>query len=446
MSLINKYYDTAREKVVLKAVLMASDQTQKVAIAYLKEHLFFEKLHRHFCKIIKFLDKEGKPISFTSLKDYINLNESENNQNPLKQQLTAIYDQELKGSLDDHVDFLESLYKNRIIDDHIVNETKRMLNDNASPQEILLHIQKSLAKIVMDNSGTLEDAVDQTMAYIERCQLMGQDVLKTGLKEFDEAIGIRMQRYFIIAALSSVGKSLASYALLLQIAKNNSFDKFAIKYFSLELPKSDVLLWLIANLTSITFKRLEGGGEKLSEQEIKDVKAATKYLKSIPLSIDDDVNYIEDIELKSKKFILDNPGKHIIIMADHHLKVSKRTNDMRQHVSDLSAKLQNIAKHDPVSVFLLAQLRRDLLNEKNAENNYRPSSEYIQESGSLFQDANHVICLWRPDMYTGIELAETHHMHWIIEKNKNGQKDFDIILNCTPKYGQIEDPNETLPF
>lgn len=445
MSGIDKYRDVERERTVLRFILTTEDQ--EYFINQVSEKKFYDRIHTHLVKIIRYMATEEKVISFTSVRDYIQLNEKEINQKRILEGLKTIYHHQSTCRFKEDIQYLDELQKNRLIDDQVINKTKKMLEENASSTEIIQHVQNSLAQVIVDKSESIEVTAEKVEEEILRGQQEGQASLKTGLHEFDQSVGIVKKRYFVVAALSSVGKSFWSYDLLLRLCEHNEKEELAIIYYSLEISKEDFLMWLACNLASVVFKRLEGGGKKLTEEELRRVKDALAYIKILPLTIISGTNTIDDIVLKTQKFVLENKGKHVVMFLDHHLKVEKVIKDTRQHVSDLSTALASLTSNYEITMVLLAQLRRELLDKKYAESDHRPSSAFIQESGSLFQDANHVICLWRPEMYRNpVHLPSMHDMHLIVEKNKNGQKDFDIILECCPKYAQIFNKEEENPF
>lgn len=445
MSGIDKYRDVERERAVLHFILTTEDQ--EYYINQLSEDKFYDRINGHLVKIIRYMDKEEKVISFTSLKDYIQLNEKEINQKRVLEGLKMVYNNPTVCRFKEDVQHLDELHKNRLIDDQVINKTKKMLEENASSVEIIQHIQNSLAKVIIDKSESVSTTAEKVEEEIIRGQQDGQASLKTGLTEFDLAVGIVKKRYFVVAALSSVGKSFWSYDILLRICQNNDKEEIALLYFSLEIPKEDFIMWLACNLACVVFKRLEGGGKKLSDEEMRKVKEALAYIKTLPLKIVSGVNTIDDVTLKTQKFVLENKGKHVVVFLDHHLKVEKVIKDTRQHVSDLSQALASLTTNYEITTILLAQLRRELMDKKYDETDHRPNSSFIQESGSLFQDANHVMCLWRPEMYRNpVHLPSMHAMHLIVEKNKNGDKDFDIILDCIPKYAQLFNPTDENPF
>ncbi len=446
---MNKYFNTERERIVLSQIIDNEDD-QNYYLEQVQDYKFYDRMHQHIIKIAKHLDSQKKIVSFQTIRDYIKLNENEINQTVLLSTLESIIEQEVGGSVEEHLQLIDELYQNRIIDDEIVIKVKKLQDDNKEISEIISHIQDSVSKIVLDTSENVSSTATKVLEAIKNNQTKGEDNLLTSIRHFDKGVGTKMHRYFVWAALSSVGKSAVSYDLMLKYFKNNPAGSIAIKYFSLEIPKEDFMLWLISNITSITFKRLEGGGMPLTPDEIKRVEMATEWISTLNLSIEDGINTIDDVALKTKKFCLENKDKHCLLFLDHHLKVKMKSKDIRQHVIDLSLTLANLAKHNNLSVHLLAQLRRDLLNEKYAESLHRPSADFIQESGSIFQDAHHVICLWRPDMYKykgddpNMKLPDIHDMHFIVEKNKNGQKDFDIVVKCQMKYAQLLD--KEVPF
>jgi replicative DNA helicase len=136
---------------------------------------------------------------------------------------------------------------------------------------------------------------------------------------------------------------------------------------------------------------------------------------------------------------MDNKDKHCVFMVDHHLKFKAKGKDIRATVMGGSSACNRVAKQLHTTVLLLAQqLRPDKRRGNKEESDVMPNKFLIQESSSVEQDSDNIVCLFRPVLHQQLEtIPDTHSMLGIIDKRRFGAP-HTMEFAVTPKYGLTE--------
>ncbi len=199
----------------------------------------------------------------------------------------------------------------------------------------------------------------------------------------------------VIASRPSVGKT--AFAINLALHATSYKDK-PVAFFSCEMGADQIMKRLIALVGRIDSERIQTGD--LSERETIKINSAIATIKNLKLYIDDTANpNLGDLLAKAHKLKAAEPDLAAIFIDYLNLIETgeHNKNDSRaQEVSQITRSLKELARNLHVPVIALAQLNRDV--EKNEGN--VPSLSNLKESGSIEQDADLVLLMYRPDYYT----------------------------------------------
>jgi replicative DNA helicase len=209
-----------------------------------------------------------------------------------------------------------------------------------------------------------------------------------------------------------MGKTAFCLNTAINILKKN---KLPILFFSLEMSKEQLMYRLLASETNINSTRLRAGNIKQQEWEI--LNTAVKRFSRLPLFIDDTPNIsILDIRKKIKKIRFEQQKLGLIIIDYLQLRENSNKNENRvQELSQMTRGLKNIAREFNVPIIVLSQLSRNVETRVNK----RPILSDLRESGSIEQDADLVLMLYRDDYYNP-ETTEPNITELIIAKHRNG--------------------------
>jgi replicative DNA helicase len=234
----------------------------------------------------------------------------------------------------------------------------------------------------------------------------------TGFYDLDKLLsGLQPSDLLILAARPGQGKS----GFLLSVAKNAALThKKHVAIFSLEMSNEQVVQRLIAQETGIDSQRLRTG--KLNESEWPLFTHAIEVLSDTSIYLDD-TPAITPLQLRTKCRRLHLEfGLDLIIVDYLQLMAGDTRNDNRvQEVSHISRSLKVLARELNVPVLSAAQLSRAV--EQRTDK--RPVLSDLRESGSLEQDADIVMFIYRPDQYE--KDTDKHNVaEIIVAKHRNG--------------------------
>ena len=253
--------------------------------------------------------------------------------------------------------------------------------------------------------------------------------LSTGLRDLDSKInGLNKSDLLLIAARPGMGKSSIALNIALSVAKQY---KKAVVIFNLEMSKEQLASRLLSNESFVDSQLLLTG--KLSEEEWEKLGLAAASLSQTDIRIDDNPS-ITVTEMNAKCRRLDNLGLVIIDYLQLMTSATGKVNENRvTAVGEISRALKIMAKELNVPVICLSQLSR--ANESRADK--RPMLSDLRESGSIEQDADEVLFLYRDDYYNP-DTEEKNVAECIVAKNRHGETG-TVKLQWLPQFTTFSD-------
>ena len=241
--------------------------------------------------------------------------------------------------------------------------------------------------------------------------------LPSGFLKLDELTqGFQKSDLIIIAGRPSMGKT----ALGLNIALNSlKLSKLPILFCSLEMSKEQILYRLLSTETGINQMKLRSG--KLTQTDWIKLNKIMRILAKLPFFIDDTSNLsVQEIRAKIKTVILEQAQIGLVIIDYLQLMQSldlKQGNRV-QELSQITRYLKNLAKEFNIPIIALSQLSRNVDNRINQ----RPILSDLRESGSIEQDADLVLLLYRSKLNDSpnTSLQAKVITDLIIAKQRNG--------------------------
>lgn len=237
--------------------------------------------------------------------------------------------------------------------------------------------------------------------------------LKSGFDDLDSIIqGFQKSDLIIIAGRPSMGKTALSLNILINVIKSS---KLPILFFSLEMSKEQIMYRLLAMEANINQMRLRNG--KLSQNDWIKVNKIINILSKLPLFIDDSSDLsIQNIRSKIKKLMFEQTQVGLVIidylqlMQNSRLKIENRV----QELSQITRSLKILAREFNIPIIALSQLSRSV--ETRVEK--KPMLSDLRESGSIEQDADLVLMLYRKE--NDMNGSNDNEIELIIAKQRNG--------------------------
>lgn len=244
----------------------------------------------------------------------------------------------------------------------------------------------------------------------ENPDLIKDHRLQTGYSNLDNKLtGLKGGDMVIVAARPSMGKT----ALAMNLAQNIGFNKKSVAIFSLEMSKEQLTDRMIAAAMGIDSWKLQKG--ELEDSEFSKIGEAMEKLSVADIYIDDSAGG-SLVDLKSKARRLKMESQLDLIIIDY-LQLMTNGNSMNrvQEVSEISRGIKSLARELDVPIIALSQLSRAVESRPDK----RPVLSDLRESGSIEQDADICMMIYREDYYD--EFSEKKGVTDIfIRKNRNG--------------------------
>ena len=318
-----------------------------------------------------------------------------------------------------------------------------------------------LSHVVEISTGprAFEDVLINTMDYAEKAFRKSEEVigLRTGLKDFDKKIGgLHKSDLIIIAGRPSMGKTAFATNLAYNITndlKNNKNSKNVI-FFSLEMSSEQLATRIISEIAGLSSENIRTGN--LSKGDFNKLLKGSEDLKNLTLFIDD-TPALTLASIRTRARRLKRKSGLDLIVVDYLQLVSSdsRYNESRvQEISEITRGLKAIAKELDLPVIALSQLSRKVEDREEK----RPQLADLRESGSIEQDADLVVFLYREEYYLArTEPAEGTDKHeiWtskmekvhnvaeaIIAKNRHGPIS-KVRMHFNPAITKFSDLAET---
>ncbi|CAN5751052.1 replicative DNA helicase [soil metagenome] len=240
--------------------------------------------------------------------------------------------------------------------------------------------------------------------------------IRTGFADLDTLTsGLQKSDLVVLAARPSIGKT----SLALNFAEHAAVrEGKTVGIFSLEMSKEQLVLRLLSSVASIDSQRLRSGF--LEEMDFTRLAPAMNALAEAPMFIDDTPN-ISTMELRTKARRLQAESGLDMIIVDY-LQLMQSTLNSRdanrvQEVSEITRGLKGLARELQVPVVALSQLSRQAEMRESKE----PRLSDLRESGSIEQDSDLVMFLWREKERGGEdEDPEGEVINLRLAKHRNG--------------------------
>ncbi len=299
-------------------------------------------------------------------------------------------------------------------------EMSETLIENAYRQErTASELAADFERGLMQTLGTKNSAADSLSDLaIEACQRaferrnqQGLTGVPTGFIDLDRVTnGLKKSDLILLAARPSMGKT----ALALNIAVNAAASGKSVMVFSLEMSKEQLSNRALSSASRVSATKFDTGD--LSADEINCLLSGLERLDKIPIYIDDTAGItVADMRAKLLQFRHEH-GLDLVVIDYVQLMQGKRLENRVQEVSEISRNLKALAKQFDVPILALSQLSRAV--ELRADK--RPQLSDLRDSGSLEQDADIVMFLYRDEYYNRDECENRRIAELNIAKNRNG--------------------------
>ncbi|MFV0428236.1 MAG: replicative DNA helicase [Arachnia sp.] len=417
--------DLMAEQSVLGAMMMSKDAISDV-VETLRGRDFYRPNHETIFESIVSLYGRGEPADpITVAAELGKLGE-------LNKIGGAVYLHDLLASVSVAANaiYYADLVRQKAVLRRLVNASIRIAQlgyqGQGEVEKIVDEAQQTLFEATENKASedykSLGELIQPTWDEMEAIGNSGDSLsgVPTGFDELDRLTnGLHPGQMIIVAARPGVGKSTFALDVCRAAAIKN--DLTAV-FFSLEMSRTEIVMKLLSAESTVPLQRIRTG--KMEEPDWARITDKTVTMAEKPFFIDDSPNLtMMEIRAKARRLKQRHDLQLVVIDYIQLMTSGKKVESRQLEVSEFSRQIKLLAKELEVPVIALSQLSRNTEQRKDGV----PQLSDLRESGSLEQDADIVIMLHRPEMYTA-EPTDT----------ERGQAFFHILKHRNGEQGKVE--------
>ena len=427
------------EQALLGSILVNNDIIDEIS-TIINSSIFYDPAHIKIYEVIEQLNNKGMIANPITLKNFFEKDDmlTEVGGTEYLVKLTRF-----SGSAKQAVDYakiIHEMYLRRelvLISDQLSSDT---LNANAQEQNaenIIENTEKSLFDLAERGSFSqsflkFNQALDQTIQMATMAMQSDQGIVgvPTGLTDLDDKLGgLHKSDLVILAGRPGMGKTALATNIAYNASQNliSRQEKSSVAFFSLEMSSEQLSTRILSEQARIKSDDIRRG--KVTEDEINRYIETSRNIYNLPLYIDETpaitISTLSNRARRIKRLF----GLSLIVVDYIQLMrspSSNRAENRVQEVSEITQGLKALAKELKVPVLALSQLSRAV----ESRDDKKPQLSDLRESGSIEQDADVVMFVYREAYYLENKqpkLGSIEHAEWQSKMNDvNGLA--DIIL------------------
>jgi len=415
------------EQALIGSVLVNNEIIDEIS-SIVSSHKFFDPGHKKIYEVIENLNNKGMIANPITLKNYFETNNSLTEVGGVDYlvKLTR-FSSSIKQTMD-YAKIIHEMYIRRelITISESVSEESRDDDLKKTGENIIEDTEKSLFDLAERGNFSqsflkFNQALDQTieMATLARQNDQGIVGVPTGLTDLDEKLGgLHKSDLVIIAGRPSMGKTALATNIAYHAAKkiHENNEKSSIAFFSLEMSSEQLSTRILSEQSRIKSNDIRRG--KATEEELNRYIETSRDIYELPLYIDETpaiaISTLSNRARRIKRLF----GLNLIIVDYIQLmRTSSTRYDGRvQEISEITQGLKALAKELSVPVLALSQLSRAV----EQRDDKIPQLSDLRESGSIEQDADVVMFVYREEYYMEKKqpkLGSIEHAEWQSKMN-----------------------------
>ena len=419
------------EEAILGAILVNPNCMNKV-VEHIKPDSFYKPAHRYVYEAMLELYNSEDKLDIVTVSDVLNMNQ--------KLELVGgrafINDLSYKTITTTNVEYYAKIVQEKAIKRSLISAGSEIVSagyDLNPVEESLEQAEKLIfdkeSKKASQSLSPIKDLVYDTYSELEeRANNKGKLTgVPTGFYDLDTYTnGLQRSDLIILAARPAMGKT----AFALNIAQNVALRaNTPVALFSLEMSKKQLVQRLLASEAEVDTQRLKTGN--LQAKDWEKLALASSSISEAPIYIDDTAGCtITDLRAKCRRLAMSEKNLGLIVIDYLQLIEGTGREDRMQQISSISRGLKILAKELNVPIIALSQLSRAV----ESRNDKRPMLSDLRESGSIEQDADIVMFIYREDYYKNANEEEE-------AAEKAANKGTATIIIAKHRNGPVGDVN-----
>jgi len=409
-------YNIDAEKNLLGALIKNPLMLSEIITIIKPENFYFQK-HQYIYKAILELFNENKPIDVISVSENLRFNEKLDACDGRPYINDLAFDVISTANIGYYAKIVDAYFKRRQII-RIADQIKETAEKVEDKDDVINTVQDLFLQVTTNNvinkDALFKDFIIDVYNNIEDRFVNKNKIsgLNTGFHDLNDYTGgFQKSDLIILAARPSMGKT----ALALNIAENIALDnKLPVAVFTLEMSKEQIGQRLLTSNSGISSLKVRNGD--LNDADFTKIHESMGKYADCPLYIYDTPGAtVTEIRAECKKIKM-NEGLGIVIIDYLQLMGGTKNNENRTNeVAGISRGLKNLARELDCPVLALSQLSRKV-EERSCK---KPMLSDLRDSGSIEQDADIVIFIYR-DEYYDENSEKKGKAEIIVAKQRNG--------------------------
>jgi replicative DNA helicase len=411
-------HNLSAEESLLGALLLSRDVVNQVAeLGVLVDH-FYKPAHQHVYSAIRGLMATGQPVDAVTVADELRRSGL----------LEEIGGAQLLLELQNATPAISnaSRYAKIVQDTAVLRRLIGVASEIAEigymePDDVTKALDEAESKVfevaedrIVDSTKSLSDLLPLAMDRLQETYERGDIITgtPTGFTDLDELLsGLQPSTLNIIGARPAMGKTALGMGIATHVAQHTNKP---VMVFSLEMGHAELTQRILSSEAEVDSQKLRTG--RLAEIDWTKIGRAINRLE-VPLYLDDNPRVtVMEIRAKARRMKARHGGLSLILIDYLQLMSGGTNSENRQlEVSEISRGLKILARELEVPIIALSQLSRQLENRSDK----RPMLADLRESGSLEQDADVVMFLYRDEIYNR-ETPDKAMAEVIIAKHRSG--------------------------
>ena len=427
---VNLPYSMQAEQSVLGAALLQADIIPEL-VELLRPEMFYARQNGQiFAEMVR-LFTAGQTVDFVTLLDAVTGEGVFESADAAKVYLTGLA--ETVPSIS-NVQAYAKIVQEKYLVRQLMGAAKDILEQSGEEPDADLLLESAEQKIYEIRSGrdtsaltSISSVIVDTLVNLQKIAGPDRDKyagIPTGFTYLDTVLtGMGRSDLIILAARPGMGKTSFALNIATNVAKK---QKIPVAIFSLEMTKDQLTSRILSAEAGIDSQAFRTG--KLKEEDWDDLARASEMLHDAPIYMDDTSGItIPEVKAKIRRINQDpsRPDIGLVIIDYLQLMTSgRRTENRVQEISDITRNLKIMAKELNVPVIALSQLSRSA-EKATGRSDHRPQLSDLRDSGSIEQDADVVLFLYRAAYYNSqngeAEQANENEAECIVAKNRHGE-------------------------
>lgn len=412
-------YNLDAEQIVLGSILVEPELLIQVTDVLTPEH-FHIKMHSSIYAVMQKLFVGGEEVNIVTVTENCIRQSVFDSQESARTYLFKLSEMSVeKSSIDSYAEILDEKFLMR----ELILASKDIFDKASSgteePTSMLDYAEKRIYDIrnekdikgLLHIGPTLRQTLKDLAYLAEHPEEANKKGMGSGFPSLDKVIyGLNPSDLILIAARPGMGKTSFAMNVAVNAARMNRNKKVAV--FSLEMSREQLVSRMLASEGRVSSSALKTG--IIESSQWRGLTEAAEMLNVIELYVDDTPS-ITIGEMKAKLRRLNGLGL-VVIDYLQLMSTGRRDGNRVNEVSEITRNLKILAKELNVPVITLSQLSRG----PESRENKRPMLSDLRESGSIEQDADIVLFLYRDAYYTKSE-ENLDSCECIVAKNRHGE-------------------------